>query len=229
MDEKHETTEVRVAVVGSINMDLVVWLHAFPTPGQTINAKVSLDSLARAESLMASCHVLMLQLETPVETVVAASELARRHQIPGILGPAPASASYPQALLQVDLLCPNESEASTPSGLPVTNFTEAQAAALWLHRAGAKNVAITLGSAGTCLLSEEGCQLIEPYVVQAVDSTAAGDAFAGALAVRWLQTGKLQEAVSFANAAGALATSRRGAQTSMAIYSDIQTLRATKP
>ena len=302
----------RIAVLGSINMDLVLWCPELPVPGETIlaeassefcggkganqavaaalaggqvsmvgavgddafssrliaglqrhgidcrkvsqlagssglaviavdrngencivvapgaNARLSLDAVNAAEALIAGSDLLMVQLEIPVDRVVAATEIARRHQVPVILDPAPAPAVYPPELLRVDLLCPNETEAASLTGRPVGTLEEVRAAAEWLHAAGAEHVAITLGAMGTCLLSEGRFLQIEPYPVEAIDTTAAGDAFAGALAVRWRQTGNLVEAIQFANAAGALAASRRGAQASMADFHEIETWMRNK-
>jgi ribokinase len=178
--------------------------------------------------LIAGSDLLMLQLEIPVDRVLAAIEIARRHRVPVMLDPAPAPAAYPPELLRVELICPNATEASMLSGLPVGTLEEARTAAEWLHAAGTEHVAITLGAMGACLLSEGRFLQIEPYPVEAIDTTAAGDAFAGALAVRWRQTGNLVEALQFANAAGALAASRRGAQASMANFHEIETWMRSK-
>ena len=87
---------------------------------------------------------------------------------------------------------------------------------------GAKQVAITMGATGTLLFQAGHASLVPAFHVDAIDTTAAGDAFAGALAVRWAQTGDLLDAVVFANTAGAIAASRDGAQASIATYEEIQ-------
>jgi ribokinase len=89
---------------------------------------------------------------------------------------------------------------------------------------GARRVAITLGERGTMLWDSQSSRHVEPFAITAVDTTAAGDAFAGALAVRWAETDQLEDAVRFANAAGALAATREGAQPGMASRAEIEAL-----
>jgi len=168
--------------------------------------------------------ILMVQLETPIDTVLEAISIARKAGVQTIMDPAPAPSSFPAELLHVDLLCPNESEASALTGHTVDSIEQARNAATSLCQTGAQNVAITLADRGTLLASHGHTELIGPFLINAIDTTAAGDAFAGALAVRWAQTDNLTEAVRFANAAGALAASRHGAQSSIPSRSDIETL-----
>lgn len=115
----------------------------------------------------------------------------------------------------VDFVCPNETEAAMITGQHINTYEDAANAARALHDRGAQNVAITMGGRGTVLLMNRTVHVIQPFKINAVDSTAAGDAFAGALAVRWAETNDLVEAVRFGNAAGAIAASRAGAQPSM--------------
>ncbi|MCA9184381.1 MAG: bifunctional hydroxymethylpyrimidine kinase/phosphomethylpyrimidine kinase, partial [Planctomycetales bacterium] len=174
--------------------------------------------------VIAASNILLLQLEIPLDTVLAAIRIARDAQVRVILDPAPAVHLWPEELLQVDLLCPNESEAATLSGATVGNLEDAAHAAGLLHERGARNVALTLGEHGTMFCNGRDTTLIEPFSVSTVDTTAAGDAFAGALAVCWSETNDLRQAVRFANAAGALAASRLGAQPSMPTRTDILAL-----
>jgi ribokinase len=153
--------------------------------------------------------------------------MARSAGVRVILDPAPAPNDWPAELLHVDLLTPNESEAAALVGSPVENIEQAEAAARALREKGAQSVAITLGDRGTLLLHGEQALLVEPFAVQAVDTTAAGDAFAGALAVYWAEGNNLPEAVRLANAAGALAASRQGAQPGMPSREEIEDLGRT--
>lgn len=136
-----------------------------------------------------------------------------------LLDPAPATAGLPDALLDVDLLCPNESEAALLSGFPVRNEDEAIRAAQHLHTRGARNVIVTRGKAGAVVCDHEGKTWREAAIpVAAVDTTAAGDAFAGALAVALARGEVLGPALRFAVRAGALAATRPGAQPGMPTY-----------
>lgn len=196
------------------------------------NGLLTVDDVEAASETICNSDLLLIQLEIPQEAVLAGTRLARQAGVSIVLDPAPAPADLSPELFEVDLLCPNESEAATLIGQPVTSVDEAGVAAQELHRRGARNVAITLGESGTLLSGEslEGDQaiLIPAFPVDVVDTTAAGDAFAGALAVRWSISGDLHDAVRYANAAGALATSNQGAQASMASLTEIENLFSTQ-
>lgn len=188
------------------------------------NARVDAPAVESARKVIEASDILMVQLEIPVATVLKSIDIAKNAGVRVMLDPAPAPASFPSELLQVDLLCPNESEATELTGYAVNTIEQARDAATALIRAGAKNAAITLAERGTLLATESHSELIKSFPVDAIDTTAAGDAFAGALAVGWSQTGILSEAVRFANAAGALAASQHGAQSSIPSRRDIETL-----
>ncbi|MAI35556.1 MAG: ribokinase [Rhodopirellula sp.] len=186
------------------------------------NSAVSQQMVQAAETQIRKSDCLMVQLETPIESVLEAIRLARHHGVRVILDPAPAPAELLPDLLQVDLLCPNETEAADLTQMPVTNVKEAKAASKQLQVLGAKNVVITMGSEGAILCQENQATHVPPIPVNVIDTTAAGDAFAGALAVRWAQTGDLLTAVGFANVAGAIAASRAGAQASLGTKEEIE-------
>ena len=194
------------------------------------NASVTRDDVLSAKTLIEQCDVLLLQLEIPIDAVLAGIEVDQQPGVRVVLDPAPAVDQLPARCLTVDLLCPNESEAAQLTGLPVESVEQALAAATALQQTGVKTVAITLGSQGTLLLGSgvvldaSGSQLIPAFPIQAVDTTAAGDAFAGALVVHWAEHNDLLAAVRFANAAGALAASGHGAQASMANRATIEVL-----
>ncbi len=186
------------------------------------NGRVAVEDVQAASDVIRSCDTLLVQLEVPLAAVVAAKEIARAAGVRVILDPAPSPRELPAELSDVDLICPNESEASALTGLPVESVEQAEAAARALQSQGACAVVITMGTAGSLLLADDRTHLIEPFAVDAIDTTAAGDAFAGALAVHWAQHGDLHRAVRFANAGGALAASREGAQPAMATCSEIE-------
>ena len=193
------------------------------------NGQLTVDDILAAEAVIAAADVILLQLEIPVESVMAVTRIAKRHNVPAILDPAPAPAEFPMELLQVDVVCPNESEAALITGLPVTNPAEAEVACRALQSLGAKVAIITMGSRG-CVLCEASGHVhhIPAYAVTTIDTTAAGDAFAGALGYCLALGQSVHEAAYFASAAGALASTRPGAQPAMPQLADVAALRRLK-
>jgi len=193
------------------------------------NALLSPFHIASAESIIAAADALLLQLEIPVETVITAIRIARQHNVLTILDPAPALKNLPVELLSVDVVCPNETEASLITGLPVTNVAEAMVASRQLRSLGARIAVITLGMNGCVVCDGSGDpQHIPSFPVTAVDTTAAGDAFAGALGFCLAQRQPILEAIRFACAAGALASTRHGAQPAMPRFDEVIELAAQK-
>lgn len=186
------------------------------------NGLLDLAALDAVTDRMEQCDAVLLQLEIPLPTVLAATRLARQAGTRIILDPAPSPVAAPDELFQVDLICPNESEAEAITGRKVGCTAGAEEAAKDLHSRGATNVAITMGEKGCWLSIPDFADLIPSYSVKAVDTTAAGDAWAGALATRWCETDDLVAAAQFANAAGALAASKEGAQSSLATRSEVE-------
>ncbi|MCM2369470.1 ribokinase [Aporhodopirellula aestuarii] len=189
------------------------------------NGKLSETDVQDHRQLIESADVLMLQLEIPTPSVMAAIRIAKRCGVRCILDPAPVAADWTDELLDVDLVCPNESEAAAITGIEIKSLEDAQSAALQLQARGAKNVAVTMGEKGTVLLAAESFHHVAPTPIQPVDTTAAGDAFAGAVAVEWAKTSDLLQSTRFANIAGALAATKLGAQQSLANRNEINAIR----
>ncbi len=186
------------------------------------NGIVSEEDIDHATSIIQQSDLLLIQLEIPVETVLYASQMARQAGVRIILDPAPAPKNVPDRFFDVDLICPNQSEASLLLGWSVETITEAKTASRELVERGAKNAIITMGNQGAVLCEGSQVMVIPPCPVETVDSTAAGDAFAGAVAVRWIEQDSLVEAVRFACAAGALAASKAGAQPGMPTRNEVE-------
>ncbi len=175
------------------------------------------DVLA-AESVIQSSDCVLLQLETPLATVEAAVRLANKHNVLVILNPAPAM-PLPSKLLQaVGILTPNETEAEI-LGLVDSDQPDVLRN---VRRLEIKTVVMTLGSEGALLVTDDSQQKIPAYPIHMVDSTAAGDAFNGALAVGLANGRSLQSTVDFANAVGALAASKAGAQPSLPTLAEVK-------
>jgi ribokinase len=197
------------------------------------NGTMTADDVIEHETLIASSDIVLLQCEVPLEVVVETIRIANRSGVRVILDPAPAPAwpgrfadpkSPYQVIPGISLICPNESEASRLTGLTIGSREQVEIAAKVLHEQGIEKVVVTLGEGGALLYDGREFHWIPPFVISPVDTTAAGDAFAGALAVRWSETDDLIEAVRFANAAGAIAATRRGAQQAMPSRKEIEEL-----
>jgi ribokinase len=188
------------------------------------NARLSPDDARRAREAIEAADVLLLQLEIPPETVLAAAETAHRAGVRVILNPAPAPPQpLPADLLAcVDVLTPNESEASLLTGTQVVDTDDAEQAARRLLEQGVGAVIVTLGARGALAVTPAGQQLVPSFPVDVVDTTAAGDAFNGGLAVALAGKKSLEEAVRFASACGALATTRMGAQPSLPAAGEVE-------
>lgn len=169
--------------------------------------------------------VLLLQLEIPVRTVRRAATLAKQAGLRVILNPAPARA-LPDALLRcVDILTPNETEAEMLAGVKVNSLRSAEKAARHLLKRGVGNVLVTLGAKGSLLVNHAAARLYPAKRVRAVDTTAAGDAFNGALAYA-LSTGlDLEDAIPFANDVASISVTRFGAQSSMPTLAEVDRFR----
>ena len=186
--------------------------------------------VAAAEEEMAGAAVLLLQLEVPLETVIAAARLGRRRGVAVVLDPAPARPLPDELLASVDVLVPNETEAEALTGISPDDPAAQQAAAKRLRERGVGAVVLTLGARGAYLGAPDGTTARVPaFEVAAVDTTAAGDAFVGGLAVALAEGRPLAEAVRWGGAAGALAATRPGAQPSLPSRAEVESLLGDGP
>ncbi len=166
--------------------------------------------------LLPKAKIAMLELGIPIATVLNAAREAKAHDCLLILDPAPVNSNLPEELYSlIDIITPNEIEASQLVGFTVDGVTTARQAASVLHQMGVKNVIITLGSQGSIYSNEAENFWIKPIAVPVVDTVAAGDAFNGALAVALASGKSIKEAVQWATVGGALAVTKNGAQSSL--------------
>ena len=185
------------------------------------NWQLSKADVNAAESTIAAADSLVLQLESPLDVVIYAAEMAVRHHVPVILNPAPARPLPPSLLALITYLIPNETEAALLADCPVNDMVGVETAVHRLREAGAANVILTMGSRGAYLHSDRASLAIPAFPVRPVDTTAAGDAFVAGLAVAVGEKRPLLEAVRFAAVVGALATTKPGAQPSLPYRADI--------
>ena len=190
------------------------------------NGRLSADDIRRCEAVIASAGALLVQLEVPLETVAAAIETARRHHVLTVLDPAPAPRrTLPDALFCVDILSPNQTEAECLTGISVQSIEDAKQAAARLRGRGARQVVIKMGDQGALICDEhDRCLHVPAPAVEAVDTTAAGDAFTAAMTVACADGAQLSDAVRFACSAGAAAVTRLGAQQSMPTREEVEQL-----
>jgi len=178
------------------------------------NMALTPDDMDQVIDRIKLAEIILLQLEIPIETVRYAIEIANRNGVKVILNPAPAQKLPDSLLKDLYMITPNESEAEILTGVRVMDPDSAEKAAWILRDKGIEQVIITMGAVGAYLFSEKYSELIPAPKVNAVDTTAAGDTFNGALAVALSEGCSIREAVLFANRAASIAVTRPGAQAS---------------
>ncbi|WP_393937382.1 ribokinase [Aeromonas rivipollensis] len=187
------------------------------------NGALDIAMVKRHEAMIAGAHTLLLQLEVPLESVFEAAKLARSHGTRVVLNPAPAQPLSSELLALVDLITPNQTEAELLTGVKVTGEASAAQASARFHQMGIADVMITLGSQGVYCSNAEQQALIPGFRVEAVDTTAAGDTFNGALLAAELAGADFHSAVRFAHGAAALSVTRFGAQSSIPGKQEVDT------
>lgn len=185
------------------------------------NGTLGAEDLKNASKSISESSFVLLQLEIPLATIEYVSKLAVEYGIPVILNPAPACALLDSLLRRVSIITPNETEAEMLTGIKVHDIESAEKAALALTRKGVQSVIITMGAKGALILHDGTFTHVPTVKVNAVDTTAAGDVFNGALVVALSEGAPMNEAVSFACRAAAISVTRLGAQASAPFKSEI--------
>ena len=179
------------------------------------NMALTVENINQAQSTIADADVLVMQCEVPMDANQRAAEIAKQNDTLVILNPAPAQLIPDQILKLVDIIIPNEIETETLTGLPTKTENEVLVAGRNLLSKGVETVILTLGDRGSLLLNEDGEKLIPAFDVSVVDTTAAGDSFCGVLAASLANGISINLSVEIANAAGALAVTKLGAEPSL--------------
>jgi len=181
------------------------------------NARLLPADLDEVEEAFQEADCMLIQLETPLETVQKAVELCNELDTRVILNPAPAANLSDEILSKVSIITPNETEAESLTGIVVSDDSSAARAADFLHAKGIGTVIITMGALGAFLSDRASSlqKLVPGFSVQAVDTTAAGDVFNGQLAVSLAEGNELEKAIVIAHAAAALSVQKLGAQSSI--------------
>lgn len=212
---EHEATGVASIVIEEDGENRIIVV-----PGA--NIELTVEDIQALEAVISQAKIIVLQLEMDLAMSEQAIAIAHRKGIPVILNPAPARVLKDEMLAQVSYLTPNETEAGILSGMIVDSAETAEQAARILLQKGVQNVIVTLGSKGALIVNAEGAKAVPGFPVKAVDTVAAGDSFNGALAQQLVLGKTLEEAVSFANAVGALAVGKEGAIPSLPQLSEVE-------
>jgi ribokinase len=192
------------------------------TPGA--NAEVTPEYVDSHRDLIRNAGLVLTQLEIPLATVERVSDLCFQYQVPLVLDPAPAQALPPGLLKRVRWFTPNETEAAfyAPNGLAINDDAASRARARRLLAQGPEGILLKMGARGAYLATDGIEVQLDAIAVQAVDTTAAGDAFNGAFAVGLLLGRNPKESARFAAAAAALSVTRAGAQPSMPLLQEVE-------
>ncbi len=183
------------------------------------NHQLTPEIVRKYEDVIKEADLVMMQLEIPLETVREAIEIAYKNNVPVLLNPAPAQKLDEELLKKVTYITPNETEL-----LRLANALETYKGALKLRDMGVKNIIVTLGSKGCYVKTDDLDMRVESFNVNAIDTTAAGDSFSGALAVNIAKGLNLIDALKIANATGALTTTKVGAQEALPTKEEVEKL-----
>ena len=206
--------------VALINVDEQAENVIVVAPGA--NAHLSVQDIDRAAAAIKNADIVLLQLEIPLETVAYTCKLAKQLGKKVVLNPAPATHLPNELLKGLFAITPNETETELLTGIKITDETSMTEACKVLLNRGVQNVIITLGPEGAFYLSATEKMHVPGYKVKAVDTTAAGDTFNGALAVQLAAGFTIPEAINFANKAAALSVTRLGAQASCPTIKEVE-------
>ena len=226
-NDKVDTTYIQTAKgatgVALITVDKNAQNSIVVSPGA--NFEVKEDDIDNNIEAIKNSNIVVLQLETPLNTIKYALNKAKELNKYTILNPAPAVKLDDEIIKNVDLLTPNETELEIISGVSIETEEDIQKAAQIMIEKGVKELIVTLGSKGSLYINKEKSMFKKAYKVEAVDTTAAGDSYTGALAVALSQDKNIEDAMDFASKVGALSVLKEGAQSSLPTLEDVKNFR----
>lgn len=186
------------------------------------NAALTPENINQVKEKIESSSIILMQLETPIETVEYVAAIAGAKGIKVILNPAPAAELNDGLLKKITIITPNQKEAEMLTGIKVNDESSAEKAAMFLHKKGIETVIITMGALGALVLHNNKYRMIPGHKVQVADTTAAGDVFNGSLAVALSEEKDMEDAVAFACKAAAISVTRLGAQASAPYRKEVE-------
>ena len=226
-NDKVDTTYIQTSKgatgVALITVDKNAQNSIVVSPGA--NFEVKEDDIDNNIEAIKNSDIVVLQLETPLNTIKYALNKAKELNKYTILNPAPAVKLDDEIIKNVDLLTPNETELEIISGVSIETEEDIQKAAQIMIEKGVKELIVTLGSKGSLYINKEKSMFKKAYKVEAVDTTAAGDSYTGALAVALSQDKNIEDAMDFASKVGALSVLKEGAQSSLPTLEDVKNFR----
>ncbi|MDX1359573.1 MAG: PfkB family carbohydrate kinase, partial [Clostridia bacterium] len=174
-----------------------------------------------AEETISESGLLMVQMEVNMDATYKTLEIAHSNNVPIIMNPAPAQKISDEVYEMIDYLTPNETEAEILTGIRTDSIENIKKAAEWLYAKGVKNVIVTMGKDGVYIKNKDIEMIVPSFSVKAVDTTGAGDAFNGCLAVALLEGRDVADAARFANAGAALSVMKPGTAPAMPFRNEI--------
>ena len=226
-NDKVDTTYIKTTKgatgVALITVDKNAQNSIVVSPGA--NFEVKEEDIDNNIEAIENSDIVVLQLETPLNTIKYALNKAKELNKYTILNPAPAVKLDDEIIKNVDLLTPNETELEIISGVSIETEEDIQKAAQIMIEKGVKELIVTLGSKGSLYINKEKSMFKKAYKVEAVDTTAAGDSYTGALAVALSQDNGIEDSMDFASKVGALSVLKEGAQSSLPTLEDVKNFR----
>ena len=186
------------------------------------NSGLTPHDISSMEGIFKGATVMLVQLETPLDTVKRALQLARENNVKTILNPAPAMELDDEIFSLVDIMTPNETELEILSGMDTSDLDKVERAGQYLLKKGVSRLIVTLGSQGSMDIVQDSATTYPAYKVKAVDTTAAGDSFNAALAVSIANGESMEDSIRFATKVGAMTVTKHGAQTSLPLVGQVE-------
>lgn len=221
VDKFHGTGTAAVTLDANGQNDIMIYGGA--------NQAMTPENVANIDDVLEGANFLISQFETPQDVTLAAFKKAKEHGVTTILNPAPAHDIIPELLQYTDVIAPNESECALLTGIKITDEDSMKKSAEYFQQRGVKHLLITLGSKGVFYATPDKCGLVPAFKVKAVDTTAAGDTFIGALSSQMTEDlANVADALVYAQRASSLTVQQMGAMPSIPTAEKVKAALANK-